>query len=398
MLLSLCLVLALAWIAGNGVSRLGYPPVLGELVAGVVFGPPLLGWLAPSQELAALSTLGVVLLMLFVGLKADPVEIGKAAPRALVPAVVGIVVPGALAGLAVVALAGGTPAQGVLVGAIAGITALATVSRVLVDLRMLDSELGRLLVSVSLIIIVLVLMIFAVALGVLTGDGGGVGAVGWVVGKAVLFLAAAVAVGVYGLEPLGERLRRVGLGERPGLFTFCALVMLAYAAASFAAGLSVVPGAFLAGLFLTRPVLAEGFDGVVDSVRDASVGFLTPVFFFTAGFAADLGFILREPLFVAALLAAAFGGKILAGMLGLIPARRPWREGVVLGVGMNGRGGTDVILAGLALSAGAIDDGLFTALVLTTVVTTLPVPILLQWGARWAAPTAARAATERSPA
>lgn len=385
MLLSLFLVLLLAWLAGSLVARLGYPPVLGELVAGVIFGPPVLGWLAPSPELAALSTIGVVMLMLFVGMKADPDEIGQVAPRALIPAVIGVLVPGTLAALAVVTLAGGTPIQGALVGSIAGITALATVSRVLVDIGMLNTNIGRLLVSVALIIIILVLMAFAVFLGISTGDGGGPGAIAWVVGKAALFLIAAVLVGRYGLVPLGAFIRRRGLGGLPGTFTFAVLVMLGYASASSAAGLSIVPGSFLAGLFLTRHVLTEAFDAVEGSVRDVGVGLFTPVFFFTAGFAADLGFLVREPLFVVVFLAAAFGGKVLGGMIGLLPSRRPWREGVVLGLGMNGRGGTDVILAGLALTAGAITDGLFTALVLTTVVATLPVPILLQWGGRWLA-------------
>lgn len=383
MFLSLFLVLLLAWLAGSLVARLGYPPVLGELLAGVVFGPPVLGWLEPSPELAALSAIGVVMLMLFVGLKADPDEIGRAAPRAFFPSVIGVLVPGALAGFAVVMLAGGTPIQGALVGSIAGITALATVSRVLVDIGMLDTDLGRLLVSVSLIIIILVLMAFAVFLGLATGEGGGSTAVAWVVAKAVLFLAGAVLVGRYALVPLGALLRQTGLGGLPGTFTFAVVVMLAYAAASSAAGLSIVPGSFLAGLFLTRVVLGNEFEAVETSVRDVGVGVFTPVFFFTAGFAADLGFLIQEPVFVAVFLLAAFGGKVVGGMLGLVPSRRPWREGVVLGLGMNGRGGTDVILAGLALGAGAISEGLFTVLVLTTVIATLPVPVLLQWGQKW---------------
>lgn len=382
MLLDLFLVVAMAWAAGAAVGRLGYPPVLGELAAGVLVGPPVLGWVGPSDALAVLSTVGVILLMLLAGLRASPRDVARHAPSALLPALAGLALPAALGYGVVVGIAGGTPEAGLMVGVVLGVTALATVSRVLIDLDLLNSSIGQRLLCVSLLEVIVVLLAFALVNGAV---GGGDEPLARVVLKAVVFLGAAVAVGTWGLTPLGAWLGRRGLLGHPGGFTFAVTVAVGFAAASSAAGLTFVPGAFLAGLFLSPEALGESHDATADSIRDAGLGFLTPVFFFTAGFAADLSVLAREPMVVACVVLAGIAGKVLAGIVGLLPTSATWREGAVLGVGMNGRGGIDVILAGSALASGVITGDLFTALVLTTFVATLPVPVLLDKGIRWAA-------------
>lgn len=109
--------------------------------------------------------------------------------------------------------------------------------------------------------------------------------------------------------------------------------------------------------------------------------------FFEVGFQEDVTFVTRRPLLALSILVAAFGGKFLAGILSGVLKIASWREGAILGVGMNGRGGTDRILAGIAEnSLHVISQDLFTALILTTFLTTLPVPVLLQKGGRWLTP------------
>ncbi|OZC02721.1 cation:proton antiporter [Rubricoccus marinus] len=387
MLADLALVLLLAWLAGALAGRAGYPPVLGELAAGVVFGPPVLGWVGPSEALTVLATLGVVLLMLLAGIRADPRDIARHAASALLPALAGLALPMAL-GYFVVTVLGGTPEAGLMVGVILSVTALATVSRVLLDLDMLGSGLGQRLLCVSLLEVILVLVTFAVVNGAV---GGGGEPLATVVLKAAGFLLGAAIAGLWVLPRLGAFLARIGLLRAPGGASFAVLVAVGFGAASGAAGLTFVPGAFLAGLFITPEVLDEQFEPAARSVRDVGLGVLTPVFFFAAGFAADLGVIVREPVLVVAIVAAGVGGKILAGVIGLLPTRASWREGAVLGMGMNGRGGIDVILAGAALAGGVITADLFTALVITTFAATLPVPILLQWGQGWIAPASPEA-------
>ncbi|MCH7976214.1 MAG: cation:proton antiporter [Bacteroidetes bacterium] len=387
----LFLVVILAWGAGSLASKLGYPAVLGELAAGIVFGPPVLGLVGPSETLSMLGVLGVVMLMLFIGMQVDPEELLRSASSSLLPAAAGLVIPAGLGYVAVTMVGGGSSAEGLMVGVIIATTALATVSRVLLDLQMLQTPFGRRLLCVSLLEVVLVLVAFAIVAGLSTSEAGGSSTLALVLLKAGGFLIGATAVGWFALGPLGDLVRRFGLGGRPGAFTLTLVIGLLFSAVSDAAGLSFVPGAFLAGLFIGPKVLGGPFTETVHVVRDVGVGFLTPLFFFAAGFQADLSFIVKEPILLAAIVAAAFVGKMLAGVLGLLPSTASWREGVVLGFGMNGRGGIDVIMAGLALnSLHVIGEGLFTALILTTFLTTLPVPILLQKGVRWLKPGESR--------
>ncbi|MEL6616530.1 MAG: cation:proton antiporter [Bacteroidota bacterium] len=381
MLIDLFLVVGIAWAAGAAVDKLGYPPVLGELAAGVLVGPPVLGWIEPSDGLSVLATVGIILLMLLAGLRATPADVARNAPTALLPALAGLALPMALGYGIVVGVEGGTPEAGLMVGVILGVTALATVSRILIDLDLLSTPIGQRLMCVSLLEVILVLLAFAVVNGAVGGGGEPLAIVGL---KAVAFLAGAVVVGQWVLTPLGQMLDRIGLLGHPGGFTFALTVGVGFAAASQAAGLTFVPGAFLAGLFLSPEALGRYHDATRDTIRDAGLGFLTPVFFFTAGFAADLTVLAREPLLVGAVVATGVLGKIGAGIVGLWPTKASWREGAVLGAGMNGRGGIDVILAGAALTGGLITSDLFTALVITTFAATLPVPVLLQKGIRWA--------------
>ncbi|MCH8031514.1 MAG: cation:proton antiporter [Bacteroidetes bacterium] len=92
----LFLVVILAWGAGSLASKLGYPAVLGELAAGIVFGPPLLGLVGPSETLSMLGVLGVVMLMLFIGMQVDPEELLRSASSSLLPAAAGLVIPAGL--------------------------------------------------------------------------------------------------------------------------------------------------------------------------------------------------------------------------------------------------------------------------------------------------------------
>jgi len=285
-------------------------------------------------------------------------------------------------GYGVVVAFGGPPEAGLMVGVILGVTALATVSRVLLDLDMLASSIGQRLLCVSLIEVILVLLVFAVVNGAVGGTEEPLATVAL---KASGFLVGAVLLGLWALPALGRLLAAWGLLTRPGSITFAVLVAVAFGAASSAAGLTFVPGAFLAGLFLTPEAIGDAFEETAVSVRDMGLGVLTPVFFFTAGFAADLSVVSRAPLLVGAVVAAGVGGKILAGLIGVLPTSASWREGTVLGMGMNGRGGIDVILAGAALASGVLTGDLFTALVITTFAATLPVPILLKWGQGWIA-------------
>ena len=383
-LLNLLLVLLAAWLAGNLAERFGYPSVLGELLAGILLGPPVLGLLHGSEALGVLAELGVLLMMLYIGMEIDPRGLAKASWAGLLAAIGGFVTPFVLAYLTVLWF-GGSQASGLFVGIAAGITSLATKSRILSDLQLLDTRLANVLMAGALISDTFALIAFAAIMGVVEAGGLDLAGIGLVTLKAVLFFAVTAAAGYLLFPRIGRRLTAAGLTGRTFNFTLILMIAVLFGHLAELAGLHSILGAFIAGLFLRDNVLGRTLaEDLTRAVREASLGLLAPIFFVTAGFAvsfrvfvgADLG------LFVA-IMAVAVVGKVIGTVLFYLPTGCGWREGVTVGLGMNGRGAVEIIVAGIGLERGLISQEIFSILVFMAIATTASVPFFLKWGTDW---------------
>jgi Kef-type K+ transport system membrane component KefB/mannitol/fructose-specific phosphotransferase system IIA component (Ntr-type) len=380
-LLNLLAVLVVAWLAGLIASRLGYPAVLGELLAGIALGPPLLGLLQGGEALAVIAEVGILLMMLYIGMEIDPSELGRASKGGLLAALGGFITPFVLCYLLVVGL-GFPPLAGVFVGLAAGVTSLATKSRILVDLHLLDTRIAHVMMAGALVADTLSLVLFAVVLGVAESGTFAAGDLAGVLVAALGYFAVATAVGLKVLPALGRVLERVP--SRTAKFTAILLVMLAYAEGAHLVGMHGILGAFLAGLFLRESVLGRSLSQeIMHVVRDVSIGFLAPVFFVTAGFAVSLDVFRTDLALLLGLVALASVGKVVGTALFYLPTGYGWREGTTIGLGMNGRGAVEIIVAQIALSMGLITQDIFSVLVFMAIATTALVPVTLKWGVSW---------------
>ena len=382
-LLNLLLVLIAAWTAGLIATRLGYPSVLGELVAGTILGPPLLGLLEGGEALAVLAEVGILLMMVYIGMEIDPKELGRASKAGLLAALGGFITPFVLCYLAIV-LSGGSQMAGVFVGIAAGVTSLATKSRILVDLQLLDTRIAHVMMAGALIADTLSLILFAAVIGL--GEANEINAAGLAViaGKALLFFAVTMVLGLKLFPAIGRMLRKVKSFERTTYFTLVLLVALVFAEMAELAGMHGILGAFLAGLFLREGALGRSMSKeLMHVVRDASIGFLAPIFFVTAGFAVSLDIFTTDLGLLVLVVGLATVGKIAGTALFYLPTGHGWREGLTVGAGMNGRGAVEIIVAQIGLSMGLIDQNIFSILVFMAIFTTATVPIFLKWGTRW---------------
>jgi hypothetical protein len=142
----------------------------------------------------------------------------------------------------------------------------------------------------------------------------------------------------------------------------------------------------LAGLFLREAIAERKLSyELTGMVRDVSIGFLAPVFFVTAGFQVSLSVFQTDLGLLLVLILAAFFGKTVGTALFYLVSGRGWREGTVVGLGMNGQGAVGIILIGLALDAGLIPLNLFSVLMFMAITTTVADPLLLKWGVAWLA-------------
>jgi Kef-type K+ transport system membrane component KefB len=384
-IINLLLVLLAGWLSGLLASRLGYPSILGELIAGVVLGPPLLGLLHGSEALMVLADLGVLLMMFYIGMEISPQELVKASWIGFLAAIGGFVLP-AILGYSV-ALAFGTSSMAALAtGLVAGVTALATKSRVLLDLNILDTRVAHVIMAGALITDTLTLVVFAGIMSIASIGALDVASLGLVFGKVLLFFAASSLLGLTLFPRLWRWLTKRGLATRTFSSTLVLMIALLFAELAELAGLHGILGAFLAGLFLREAIAERKLSyELTNMVRDVSIGFLAPVFFVTAGFQVSLNVFHTDLGFLLVMILIAFVGKTVGTALFYLASGHGWREGMVVGLGMNGQGAVGIILIGLALHAGLIPLDLYSILMFMAITTTIADPLLLKWGVTWLA-------------
>jgi len=384
-LLNLLLVLLSAWVAGALVSRIGYPAIFGELLAGILLGPPLLGILHSGEALDILAEVGVLLMMLYIGMEIDPKELFKASWGGFLAAIGGFITPFALAYFAVTVLFGGTSMAGLFVGIAAGVTSLATKSRILADLKLLDTRIAHVMMAGALVADSLSLVVFAGIISLVDAGSLEVGQLAIVGIEVALFFAATIFMGLKVFPIAWKLLSRVGLTSRAFYATFLLLITLLFAELAELAGLHAILGAFLAGLFVREGIGVERrlAGELTELVRDVSIGFLAPIFFVIAGFHVSLDvFVTSLPLLLTVIIVATVG-KIIGTAGFYMISGNGWREGVVIGAGMNGRGAVEIIIAEIALTAGIISQEIFSVLVFMAIFTTATVPVFLKWGTDW---------------
>jgi Na+:H+ antiporter len=368
LLLTLVLVWLAAKVLGEGMERIGQTAVLGELLAGVLIGPSVLGLVHESPPLHALAELGVLLLLFEVGLESDLDELLEAGIQATVVAVVGVVVPFAV-GFALMHWLGYPVLVSVFVGATLTATSVGITARVLADLGRLQDAAAKVVLGAAVVDDILGLIILAVVTGIAQTGSVSVISVGLLSAKAVVFLVIAILVGVR-LAPLLMRwISR--MQARGTLVVYSMIFAVALAIVADRIGLATIIGAFAAGLVLATTERREHIETRIKPVADL----LVPIFFVTIGMKvqpATLNPFAENGQFGTALVLTgiAVASKLAAG---LAVYRRDVRRWPV-GVGMVPRGEVGLIFAGTGLVAGVITEDLYSAVVAAVMLTTFAAP------------------------
>jgi Kef-type K+ transport system membrane component KefB len=382
-LLNLLLVLLVAWIGGAIAIRLGYPAILGELISGIIFGPALLQLLVPTEATTVLAEMGIILMMLYIGMEIDFRELKKASWAGLLAAIGGFLVPFIIGYYTILGF-GGTEMGALFVAIAVGVTSLITKSRILVDLRLLNTRIAHVLMAGALISDTFALVIFAAIISF--ADAGNIDLVQItiVAGKAISFFIGTALLGIYMLPFLGKQLEKVKFATRTFYFAMMLIIAIGFSELAELAGLHHILGAFMAGLFLRDSVFNRRLSKELNKVfYDISIGFLAPIFFVTAGYNVTLNIFQTDlQLLIAVVLVATFG-KIIGTAIFYLPSGYGWREGITVGAGMNGRGAVEIIIAGIALEMGFITQELFSILVFMAIFTTATVPVFLLWTTKW---------------
>lgn len=366
----LVIVLLAAVVAAELSERAGLPTVVGEILAGVLVGPSVLGLVHSDELLHVLGELGVLILLLEVGMQMDVREIFSVGRAATFVALTGVVVPFGLGYLAAAAAGLPTPTA-IFLGAALTATSVGITARVFGDLRALATVEARTVLGAAVADDVLGLVVLTVVVRIVSGS---TVTTGLVVGTIALAFGFLAVVGGTALAAVPRLFAAIeSRGRSAGTLVVLALAV-AFGVARLAsmARLAPIVGAFVAGLALSRA-------GCADDVRREIRGIghlLIPVFFLQIGVNVTISELVRpRVLAVAALLmVTAFVGKILAGYV--VPAGRGDR--LLIGLGMLPRGEVGLIFATIGLQQGVLGADAYAALLVVVLGTTLVTPPLLR--------------------
>ena len=392
-------LLGLAFLLGRLAQRLGLPAVVGELLAGVLVGPSLLGnlfpaasqWLFPPSApeqihlVDAVGQLGVLLLVGITGTHLDtrlmrhrgrtaaPVSLsGLLLPLGMGIAL-GFVLPHAL-------VAGhGRGVFALFLGVAMCVSAIPVIAKTLSDMRLLHRNIGQLILTAGMIDdavgwLLLSVISAAATTGVSTGNLSL--SIGYLLAF-VLFAGTVLRVVIRRAMSLAAKAD----GSGPAI-AVAVLFMLGGGLLTHALGMEPIFGAFVVGILLAR---SEAGQAKLAPLRTVTLSVLAPLFLATAGLRMDLTALARPAvaLSAVAVLAVAIAGKFAGAYLGARLSRLSRAEGLALGAGMNSRGVVEVIIALTGLRLGVLDTAAYTIIVLVAVVTSIMAPPLLRRTMAW---------------
>jgi Kef-type K+ transport system membrane component KefB/nucleotide-binding universal stress UspA family protein len=384
-------------LLGEVMQRLGQPPVMGQLLAGILLGPSLFGALFPhlreiifpasveqKSMLQAVSQLGILMLLLLTGMETDLALVRKVRTPALLIALSGIAVPFACG----FALGEFLPASllpdpgkrlltALFLGTALSISSIKIVAMVVRDMNFMRRNLGQIIVASAIIEDTAGWIIISITLGIASRGSVDALSLAKTVFGIALFLAASFTIG----RPLVFRIIRLvndTFQSEFAVITTILVIMGAMALITAALGVQTVLGAFVAGVLIGEsPILTRHIDA---QLRGLIVALFMPVFFGLAGLSADLRILGNLQLFLltAGLILIASVGKFSGAWLGAKMGGLSAREGTALGCAMNARGSTEIIVASIGLASGALSRNLFTMVVTMAVLTTTAMPPMLR--------------------
>ena len=359
-----------AKLAAEIFERLKQPAVAGEILAGVIIGPSVLGLVAPSELTGALSEIGVIFLLFLVGLETKPADIFRVGARATLVAVLGVISP-FIAGYLIMLAWGQSSIEAVFVGAAMVATSVGITARVLGQMRLLSLEVSRIILGAAVIDDILGLLILAVVSSLAKEGGVNYAQIATTAALAVGFTLLVILVGARAVNRIHARVRNLKVGQSYLVFGLSLCLGLALVASYI--GVAAIIGAFLAGMALSES--AEGSD--MPHQAEAVTEFMLPFFLTNIGMQLKLDALLNRNAIILALIVTILA--ILSKLVGCGLAAWPLgkKKAAQIGMGMVPRGEVGVVVAQIGLSLNAVDATAYGVVLFMAVTTTLIAPPFL---------------------
>jgi Kef-type K+ transport system membrane component KefB len=387
---SVVIILVAARLLGELFQRIKQPTLVGELLAGIIVGPSILGIVKPDESLTVLSDLAVFFLMFLAGLEMNPREIRGAGKSAAVLSIIAFTLP-LLAGMyAAASLFGLTTVQSLFMGLLLSITAVPVSAIVLMEFGILKSRIGNTVITAAVINDIFSLIVLSIIFQITQTSGGGAGTGGQINLEDLAASGIRIAAFIGGIFLVDILFRKTShwlpdrvapyfekLQTKEAAFGILLITTISISLVAQDIGLHFIIGTFFSGLIVYKEIIGkQNFDRVYNIISAITFGFFAPIFFAIIGIEMNAQSIASSiPLFLV-LLAVAILTKVGGGFVGSRLVRFSKDESLAIGFLMNGRGMVELVIASIGFAAGIIDLKLFSIAVAIGFITTIMAPIL----------------------
>ena len=374
----LAIIIAAAELFALLSRKVKLPQVVGQIIAGLLIGPCVLGWVSNTEYIKIFAEVGVVLIMFSAGLETNLKTLLKTGPIALVMACAGVLIPLVLGTVITMVFRGfsaiGTPEfyKALFIGVIMTATSVSITVQTLKEMGKLSTELGTTIVSAAIIDDVIGIVVLTIVLGMAGGDSAGIGNILF---KTIAFFILACGIGFILYKIVSYIDKRYPHRRRIVIISIALCFALSYIAEKYFE-IAEITGAFVAGVILCNIQDSEYVDR---RVNIGSYLFFGPIFFAGIGLKTDLTGITWALLaFAGAFVAVALLSKIIGCGIAAKITGHTWKEALVCGIGMMTRGEVALIIAQKGMDMGLISANEFTPVILLIIFSSILTPILLK--------------------
>jgi Kef-type K+ transport system membrane component KefB len=386
-LIQLVLILVSARIVGEVAAYFKVPSVIGELLAGILIGPSVLGIVDMSLPIHLLAQLGIILLLFEVGLETDIGRLASAGMQSFLVAIAGVTLPFAFGFVLSFFVFHFSMIASLFIGSTLTATSIGITLRVLRDLKKQSTHESQVIIGAAVLDDIIGIVLLSMLYEFSTSGSLNL----WNAGKVLLFIALFFILSPIAAKAVSLTIKKWDeKSDIPGLLpTIIVSLILLFAWLAHQLGAPELLGGFAAGLALSRQFFlpfaaflhgSKKFSHRVEQQMRPIIHLFTPIFFVAVGLSLNLREVRMESsslwFLFGSLLVAAILGKLLSGFF-LIHSKRSTQ--LIIGTAMVPRGEVGLIFANVGLTAGVLGTDIFTVLVLIIAITTLLAPFSLKW-------------------
>jgi Kef-type K+ transport system membrane component KefB len=365
------LFLLVAKVGGELAERVNLPPILGELMGGLILGPSLFNILQPNEVIASISQIGIIFLMFLAGLETNLGEMKRMGFPSLLSAIGGVIVPLSL-GLLVGIIYGWNLTDAVFLGTILTATSVGITVRTLMDMRQLHTDVGVTILGAAVIDDIMGILIFTIVAGIAIHQQISF----WGFLKLIAFISLFFLVSLTWGSWISSKLGTVmaNLRTQEGALTLVIIFVFFLVIIGEEIQIAGITGAFIAGIMMSKSSQKEVISRKISSL---GYGFFIPLFFVYIGVNANIYDITMIDLAVVVIFISIIGKIFGSGIMAFVGGFSR-RDAVKIGIGMVPRMEVALIIASLGLASGVTSPFIYSLTVAIVLVTTLLTPPLIK--------------------